>query len=324
MKFYIAGARGSIPSPSGVLPSGERFRTDRYGANTTSIYLESDRGQKIILDAGTGIVPLGRYLVSQRSELEESLSLDLFFTHTHWDHIQGFPFFVPAYIKGNKIDIYGEAKITGDLVNAVNGADGKQILRAVHVNGVGVKDVLADQQKERNFPVPLNALKGLGTFYDFIPGGILKEDDFMRIETKHVNHPGGCVSYKIIEKNSKGKDKVTVICTDFEPDHGKTDAELIKWWEGADLVYADAQYETGSERNNFMKGWGHSDPLIDLEFARKAGVKRLLLGHHDPKSDDQYLQDLEYRIKVDSIGYSRRGGKRIKLNFAREGSWYNI
>lgn len=262
--------------------------------------------------------------MKKKDDVESFLEIDLFFTHTHWDHIQGFPFFVPAYIKGNKVDIYGEAKITSDLVDAVNGADGKQILRAIHVNGVGVKDVLADQQKERNFPVPLNALKGLGVFYDFIPGGILREDDYLRIETKHVNHPGGCVSYKFTEKNLNRREKVTVICTDFEPAKGKDDSEIIDWWRDADLVYADAQYETGSERNPFMNGWGHSDPLIDLDFARKAGVKRLLLGHHDPKSDDLYLQDLEYRVNVDAIGYSPKKGKRVGIDFAREGNWYDI
>lgn len=324
MKLYIGGARGSIPAPTGILPSGEKFRSEKYGANTTSFYIEIDRGDKIIVDAGTGIVPLGRHLISESNRKNENLTLDLFFTHTHWDHIQGFPFFVPAYIKGNRIDIYGEAKITGDLIDAVNGADGKLIPRAIHVNGIGVKEVLADQQKERNFPVPLNALKGLGNFYDFIPGGILRESDYLRIETKHVNHPGGCISYKFIEKNKNKRDKITIICTDFEPNGGKEDYDLIKWWEGADLVYADAQYESGSEKNPFMKGWGHSDPLIDLEFARKAGVKRLLFGHHDPRSDDSYLSDLEYRVKVDSIGYSGKEGRRVKIHFAREGRWYNI
>lgn len=301
MKIIIAGCRGSIPSPSGKDAEGKEFRTEEFGGNTTCYYLQFNNGKKIIIDAGTGIASLGRYLMRSK----ENLELDLYITHTHWDHIQGFPFFVPAYIKGNKIDIYGEAQIKGELIESINRTDINNLSKLIQVNGIGVKEVFRDQQKSRNFPAPVEYMAGIRGFYDFIPGGVIKEDNCLKIETRNINHPGGCVSYKFHEDG-----KIIVVSTDFEPDENGEDDKIVEFWKNSDLVIADSQYETNSKNNPFMKGWGHSDAFKNLEIARKANVKRIIMTHHDPKSEDVYLRDLESRV---------RNASCIESSFAREG-----
>ena len=248
-----------------------------------------------------------------------SLDVDLFFTHTHWDHIQGLPFFTPAYIKGNNVRVYGEAQITGDLVSAVNNTDPTQLSSILQINGVGVKAVLADQQKPRNFPAPLEYMAGLSGFYDFIPGGKIKEEYRLKVESRRISHPGGCVSYKFTDKHSS-EDKVIVISTDFEPDSNGLDNNLVDWWQNADLVLADGQYETGSKQNPFMKGWGHSDPFVNIELAKRANVRRIVMTHHDPKSDDAYLRDLELRVKAKALELS----PYLQVDFAREGQEFVV
>jgi len=311
MKLKIAGCRGSLPSPSGRDISGVDFSTHEFGGNTTCYYLEADNGRRIILDAGSGIAGLGRYML--KNGTAKDAEIDLYITHTHWDHIQGFPFFTPAYIKGNKIDIYGEAQIKGDLIDTINKTDPSQVSKVLQVNGVGVKDVLADQQKARNFPAPIQCMAGLRGFYDFIPGGLMRQENGLRVDTRRINHPGGCVSYKISEKG-----KVLVVSTDFEPDENGKDDEIVDWWQGADVVIADGQYETGSKQNPFMKSWGHSDPFVNLELARRAKAKRIIMTHHDPKSDDNYLNELEVRVKQKA---SELG---LSAEFAREGDSLEI
>lgn len=154
----------------------------------------------------------------------------------------------------------------------------------------------------------------------FTPGGKIKDDSNIRVDSKSISHPGGCVSYKFTEhseEGSKDKRKIIVVSTDFEPDFNGTDNQLVEWWQDADLVIADGQYEADSKQNPFMKGGGHSDSFIDLELARRAGVKHLVITHFDPKSDDAYLRDLELRVQL-----SAHAG--LKVDFAREGQEFEI
>ena len=323
MKLKVYGCRGSLPAPS---CNESSFHTEKFGGNTTCFYLEADNGRKIVIDAGSGIRPLGLNLMSKG---KKEIELDLLITHTHWDHIQGFPFFVPAYIPGGKIDIYGEAQITGDLVRSLGGQTSEELSRVLQVNGHGVKEVLNDQQNSRNFPAPMDYMKGLRNFYDFIPGGVLREEEGLKIETLPINHPGGCISYKFTEPG-KNTDKVTVISTDFEPDNGEKDEALIEWWRDADFVVADGQYEMGSKENPFMEGYGHSDPFLNFEFAQKAGVERILMTHHDPKSQDDYLNRLEHKLQRHSIAVAAENkhklslGEATQVELAREGRTYRI
>jgi phosphoribosyl 1,2-cyclic phosphodiesterase len=309
MKLTAMGTRGSIPAPSRRYP--EEFMTLEFGGNTTCYVVETADKRKHVIDGGSGLREYGMALNG------EGDVINLYFTHTHWDHIQGVPFFRAAYNPKYFIDVYGEAKVEGELVKAIMDSDAKRIadsLKVLQVEGNGIRDVLNVQQNFRNFPAPLSLLKGIRKFYDFIPGGRIYEDDCTVVETARINHPGGCVSYKFREKSGK----VVVIATDFEPDCGVEDEQLVSWLAGADVVVADAQYEAGSVVNPFIKGWGHSDFKSNVELTCRAGVKRLILTHHEPRMNDAYHASLEERAK----GYALAHG--INAELAREGATYEI
>jgi phosphoribosyl 1,2-cyclic phosphodiesterase len=313
MKIAVAGCRGSLPSSSGVRFNAVKVDYSEFGGNTSSYYIRSDSGKHIIVDAGSGIRNAGEYLMSNGfspGQIEGG-SAELYITHTHWDHIQGFPFFTPAYIKGNKIRVFGEAKVKTDLVATMSRSPG-----VMQINGSGIRDVLTEQQNSRNFPVPLTIMGGLEDFFDFLPGANLPSRSGMTVETNGIQHPGGCVSYAFVEKGKRA-----VICSDFEPDGGNYDSRLKQWWQNADLVIADGQYEPiGATRNKFMKGWGHSTPFWNVDLAGEVGVKRLLVTHHDPTSDDSYLRDFERRVKE----YARDKKYNLEVGFVREGDWYEL
>ena len=305
MKLTVYGTRGSLPTPS-VQRKGELFSTLEFGGNTTCYLLEANDGKRHIVDAGSGIRELGLDKIPS--------DVNLYISHTHWGHIQGFPFFKHAYTPGASVNIYGEAKVTGDLVEKIQQTDPSQVMQTLQINGIEVKQVFEQQQNERNFPAPLSIMQGVGTFTDFIPNGPMYEDDCTRIETAPVNHPGGCVSYKFIEKETG---KSVVFCSDFEPDTNGLDDALVHWWKGANMVLADGQYERGSDINPFVPAWGHSDYATNVDLAKNAGIGSLLLVHHDPAIDDKHLLGLEERAKT-------YAGSYLEVALAKEGRTYEI
>ncbi|MBT3406467.1 MBL fold metallo-hydrolase [Candidatus Woesearchaeota archaeon] len=323
-EIYFLGVRGSIPAPSCNRLDGSEFHTLRYGGNTTCLYVKTPKGRHHILDAGSGIRELGLYLGEHESfkmpgdgSDVEGKEANLFISHTHWDHIQGFPFFKPAYAKGNQINVYGQAQITGDLVKAVTSqTEHPEVLANIagclEVNGAGIREVLARQQESRTFPAPLQIMGGLGKFTDFIPGGRIYNDDEMIVGSHLMNHPGGCVSYKF-KKTDGG---MFVFATDFEPDFTDHDEKVIAFWTGANVVYADGQYEDDSKVIPFMKTWGHSTYQRNIIMAAEAGIDLLILGHHDPLADDSYLMAMEDRAKA----YARRTKAGLDVIVAKEGT----
>jgi ribonuclease BN (tRNA processing enzyme) len=164
-------------------------------------------------------------------------------------------------------------------------------------------------------------MKGLKQFVDFTPGnGPIYETERLRVETQPVNHPGGCVAYRFTERAASGN-KVFVFNTDFEPDG--IDDKIVQLWHNADLVVADGQYEppgTKDTPNPFMPGWGHSSWKQDIDLAAKAGAKRLLLTHHEPKMDDNYHKDLEARAQA----YAASASPGLSVALAREGAEYDL
>ena len=328
MKVHIYGARCSLPTAAGNDSLNGEIKTNKYGGNTTCIFIEAEDGTKHIIDAGTGIRNLGQYLAKNG----EGKGLNLYITHTHWDHIQGLPFFSPAYIEGNEMTVYGAAKINGVKKDTKTNLE-ENIKKYSTPTGVfkiedeGIKQVLEKQQKYRNFPVPLDALKGIKDYFDFIPGSTIYDTETLKIDTLELNHPGGCISYKFTEIDKDGGKKIFVFSTDFEPDDGDYDKRLQRFWKGADLVIADAQYEPKdtSGMNPFMEGWGHSDFMTDLRMATKAGVKILLGTHHEPKMDDDYHNHLEEVAKDAARMLARQMKKKaVDFEFAKEGDSYHF
>src|SRR3989338_2621251 len=337
MRIGIAGARGSIPTPTGKTLFERVMETTKYGGNTTCVYVHADDGTEHILDAGTGIRDLGVYLATQGGfNGKEGKKLNLYISHPHWDHIQGLPFFVPAYIPGNKISVYGEAKVksihpgTKESLESAIAEHSDQpgnLPGLLRVEGDGVRTVLGKQQEFRNFPAPLELLKGIEGYYDFIAGSTIYETSTLKVDTLALNHPGNSISYRFSERKSDGSTKVLVFSTDFEPDQNGFDDKVIRFWEGADLVIADAQYEPRESEvkiNPFMAGWGRIGYATDLQMAAAAGVKKLVLTHHEPKMGDSYHDALEQRAQQEASAIETETGRKVQVELAKEGTWYEL
>lgn len=252
LKFY--GTRGSIP----VSDAGYQI----FGGNTAclAIYDEYLQGLTII-DAGTGIRNLGKDILQHKYPIKSN-HVTLGFTHFHWDHIQGFPFFGPAYNKSFTLDIIAFDKNR-------------------HVKNL--KGLFDAQMQEAFFPV---TLADMGAKINFITVDqkYLKLNDYEVSVHEHC-HPGQAYSMKI-EKYGKS----IVICTDIE--HGDhLDPKIVDFAQGADILVHDAQYTSEELKNR--KGWGHSSYEQALEMAERTNCKKLIFTHHDPDHDDRFLLEKE-------------------------------
>ncbi len=256
-KFF--GVRGSIPACS---PAFQDF-----GGNTTCVQIKIKETNNIaIFDAGTGIRDLGKEFIASGHKQEE---LFIAFSHFHWDHIQGFPFFDPAFNKKQKINILAMGS-------------GREIKC--------LEEIFKVQMQEEYFPVPL---ANMGAEFNFmlldqsmeIFGGDDTGTKPIIVITNRHNHPGGAYGYRL-ERNGK----VFVFCTDVE--HGdEIDQNVVRLAEGADLLIHEAQYT--SEELKDKKGWGHSSYEQAIQVAEMAGVKQLAITHHDPDHDDEFLTKME-------------------------------
>jgi phosphoribosyl 1,2-cyclic phosphodiesterase len=247
IKFW--GVRGSIPCPGS--------ETVRYGGNTSCVEMQVGR-ERLIFDGGTGLRILGQSLMT-----ENPVKGHLFFTHSHWDHIQGFPFFIPAFIKGNTFKIYA--------VPSPNGATMKQRLH--------------DQMLHPNFPVPLQIMQADLEFYDLEMGETINCGD-VTVETRPLNHPGEAVGYRV---SWQGLSAAYITDTEHFPD--RLDDNVLALAQQADVMIIDATY-TDEEYNNpkYSKvGWGHSTWQEAIKIAKAAQVKQLVLFHHDPAHNDDFL-----------------------------------
>lgn len=281
MKVKFWGVRGSIPSP------GPNYT--KFGGNTTCIEVLTSEG-RIIIDAGTGARPLGDEILSEGDS--SSRNINFLITHTHWDHIQGFPFFQPIFEsasdpkKARKISIYGRASTGSDL-----------------------RQAFANQMNNTYFPVLMRNIAANLKFHDIEPGNSFNIGK-VQIKTALLNHPGGVLGYRI-EDNGK----VIAIATDYEhPEDGQKDENLEYIGKDSDILIYDAQYtcneyngspETGESSK---KGFGHSTPSKGVEAAKELNTKMLVLTHHSPSHDDKMLAAMETNIK-----------KRFNSCFAKEG-----
>ena len=250
IKFY--GTRGSIP----VCEPGFQ----EFGGNTTCIQvLFEDTGRIAILDAGTGIRKLGRELKANNHFQEE---IAIAFSHFHWDHIQGFPFFGPAFNKEQKLRIIALGK-------------GQQISN--------LEEIFSFQMQGAYFPVQLDNMGAEMIFYQpNLNSYTLRGTTADALRHKH---PGGAFSYRF-ERNGR----TFVFCTDIE--HGETINEnIVELCRGADLLIHDAQFT--NEELERKRGWGHSSYEQAIQVAEMAGVGQLVMTHHDPDHDDEFLKKME-------------------------------
>lgn len=293
MKVKFWGVRGSIATP------GES--TVRYGGNTSCVELQLDDGTLIILDAGTGIRNLGEYLTSKGGKVDAYLLI----SHPHCDHIQGFPFFRPAFSNGNLITIFGP--------------DGREI---------PLKKIVADQMNKVYFPLRLSEL---GAKIKFVP---LKEDKIKignaSVESIFVNHPGFTLGYKI---TAAGKsivyisdnepfyiDKISYY-TNYEKEvidlslnfNGEPNQRIVNFVSGADVLIHDSTYTPEQYLGHI--GWGHSDYLFAVALAGRAHVKRLFLYHFDPSNDDDAVDSFLEK----ALQFGGKNGYEVEVSAAREG-----
>jgi phosphoribosyl 1,2-cyclic phosphodiesterase len=271
LKFY--GTRGSIPICDASF--------QQFGGNTTCLQITfTDMNRIAIIDAGTGLRNLGRDL---RAIGHKQDRIVITFTHFHWDHIQGFPFFAQAYDSGQKIRLLtlGQDQTVTDL-----------------------REIFEVQMQEEYFPVQLDRM---GATFEFLQiadasthiTGTNNVDTV--VSAQRHNHPGGAYSFRI-ERNGK----VLVVSTDVE--HGEhIDQRLVELARGADLLVHDAQYT--AEELQERRGWGHSSFDQAMQVAEMAGVKRLALTHHDPEHDDDFLQRIEKlcRERFPNVVLAREG-----------------
>ncbi|GEO80477.1 MBL fold metallo-hydrolase [Pararhodospirillum oryzae] len=248
IKFW--GVRGSIACPSA--------RHVIYGGNTSCV--EVTLGDRhIILDAGTGIRNLGADPANRQVD-----HYTLLMTHTHWDHIFGFPFFGPAYNPKVKLDVYA-----GHLVG----------------NG-GIRHLLASQMSDPMFPVPLENLHSQKSFTDFQAGESFDLGDGIRVRTAPLNHPNGATGYRL---EAGGYSLCYVTDTEHTP--GRPDENILGLIDGADYVIYDSTY-TEAEYPAHV-GWGHSTWEEGVNLCQRARARHLVLFHHDPDHHDDFMSDLE-------------------------------
>ena len=236
----------------------------------------------IILDAGSGLRELGLKLAKFMP-----LKVTFFFSHVHWDHIQGFPFFIPGFVPGNEFTLYGPK---------LNRRARTSVLRLA----------LRNQQKDLNFPVQLSNMPAKMTFSDLEEGEIVEiEGDgcSFKITPGKLNHPGGCFGYRI-EEHRDGKVRTFVYATDTEHIEEGLNPSLQALAKDADLLFYDAQYTLDEyEGKGCMsrKGWGHSTWLRGIQEARAANVPQLLLTHHDPLHDDWAVARIENDARKEGL-----------------------
>ena len=293
-RLRIWGVRGSIPVPG---PS-----TLRYGGNTTCLEVRAE-GEIIVLDAGSGARLLGIEL--EREFGPRPISLTLLSTHAHWDHVQGLPFFLPAYKEKNEIRLWGYKGVGGDF-----------------------SAILSRQMAMPFFPVRMRDLPSKLSIDE------LSEMDFhigpIRVRSRFVNHPGNCVGYRLFTRGGS---------ISFVPDHEPYEfhklhataiaratpgqarkfavterRKLVEFLRDSDLLMLDAQYT--DEEYPQHAGWGHGSLTTSVDLAVDAKVRKLLLFHHDPDHDDEMIDQMVEQARQ----MAARRGSKIEIEAAREGA----
>ncbi len=291
MKLKFWGVRGSIPSP------GES--TVRYGGNTTCIEIRTDDNELIILDGGTGIFPLAQTLLK-----ELPVTAHIFNTHSHWDHIQGLPFFIPIFIPGNTINLYGAFD---------------------PITGAGPKRIMDVQMQYSYFPVREAEMQSNFEYISLMPNQATEIGD-ATVTAILLNHPVINFGYRI---DCNGK---SIFFTgDHEPHFNIYDAgdegyeeyqslievqrsSIVEAISGVDILVADSSYTV--DEYVTKKGWGHGTFDGCIQLASDAGVKRLYCTHHEPTRCDDELE----KVFGEALARHADAVSVLDIHLAREGT----
>jgi len=293
MRIKFWGVRGSTPTPGPA--------TVYYGGNTSCIEVRAE-GEITILDAGSGIRPCGLALAKEFKD--KRMNLNIMLTHTHWDHIQGFPFFVPAYDPRNRITIHG---FEGSFE--------------------GLSDIFANQMKSPYFPISMAQMASPPKVKE------IKDMEFeigkIKIQARFMNHPGVCVGYRLDTpagsvvfmpdnepyqrlrgSTPDSRQRITPESLEYAR---KLDEQLIDWIRDVDVLIIDSQYDDSEYQSKV--GWGHGclDDVVTL--ALMANVKQLYLFHHDPDHDDDDITKMTEWAR----NLVEMHGDPLKVEAAREG-----
>lgn len=247
MSARFWGVRGSIPCPG---PN-----TVRYGGNTSCVEVRCG-DHRLVFDAGSGLRALGLALADE----EQTTDIDLFLSHCHIDHLIGLPFFVPAFVKGNRLRLWaGNLKAAG-----------------------GVQETVRKLMSYPLFPIEIEAAQGKIEFNDFEPGAVLMPRPGIKVMTTPLNHPGGATGYRV-----EYGGRAMAYITDTELNADEMDPALLELARDASIVIIDTTY-TDEELPEHV-GWGHSSWQQAVRLANEAGVGKLFLFHHDPEHDDDEM-----------------------------------
>jgi phosphoribosyl 1,2-cyclic phosphodiesterase len=275
----------------------------RYGGNTTCIEIRTDNNELIIIDAGTGIFPLSQTLLK-----ELPVTANVLITHSHWDHIQGLPFFVPNFIAGNTLRLHGAYDL---------------------VSGKGVEQVMAVQLQYSYFPVREEEMKARIEYVTLAPEQSVQIGS-ATVTPYMMSHPVVDFGYRI-----EADGKSLFFTGDHEPpyniyapgDPGFAQCQLelearndylLRAMQGVDVLITDASYTEAEYPAK--KGWGHGTYQSSIQYAKKAGVKNLFCTHHEPSRSDDALEAAFAEAVAD---HPPRPGDPI-YRLAREGDWFEF
>ncbi|EKR65544.1 beta-lactamase family protein [Leptospira weilii str. 2006001853] len=316
MIVQLYGTRGSIPSPlrtreyiqkvTQILELVQKapdslidiqkfisklppYLTQVVGGNTTCVSVAPSNGRRMIFDGGTGLRILGDELMRKEFQNGEG-KIALFFSHTHWDHIQGIPFFKPIYIPGNELHFYSPYP---DL-----------------------KERLEKQQSPEFFPIPFSALASTKLFTCLSLGETLDLEGDCKVSFYPLKHPGGSFAYRVEENG-----KIFIFATDaeFTGEDFNSVTEMKPFFENADLLVLDAQYTLDESFQKF--DWGHTSYTMAVNCAVAWNVKKLVLTHHEPVYADDVLDIILEEARAHAVSL---GNSSIRIELAVEGNVYKL